>query len=122
MSHYVDGFVIPIRKSRVGEYRKMANLGCKLWMEYGALAYYETIGDDYPKWGVTFPKLCKLKTGETVIFAFIIFKSKAHRNSVNAKVMKDPRMNMEGMKMPFDMKRFAVAGCKTLVSASRQVA
>jgi uncharacterized protein YbaA (DUF1428 family) len=122
MSHYVDGFVIPIRKSRVKEYRKMATLGRKVWMEYGALAYYETIGDDYPQWGITFPKLCKLKTGETVIFAFIIFKSKAHRNSVNAKVMKDPRMNMEGMKMPFDMKRFAVAGCKTLVSASGQLA
>lgn len=117
MANYVDGFIIPIKKSNIKAYKKMASLGCKLWMEYGALDYYECIGDDWVKWGWTFPKMCKLKSNETVIFAFIIFKSKAQRNQVNAKVMKDPRMKIDGVKMPFDMKRFSVGGFKTLVAA-----
>ena len=118
MSRYVDGFVIPIKKKNLKVYKKMAALGCKLWTEYGALDYYECVGDDLKvKWGWTFPKMCKLKSDETAIFAFIVFKSKAHRNQVNAKVMKDPRMNMDGVKMPFDMKRFAVGGFKVVVQA-----
>lgn len=118
MAHYVDGFVIPIKKKNVKAYKKMAALGCKLWMEHGALDYYECIGDDLKvQWGWTFPKMCKLKPDETAVFAFIVFKSKADRNRINAKVMKDPRMNMEGIKMPFDMKRFAVGGFKALVQA-----
>lgn len=118
MSKYVDGFIIPIKKTNLKPYKKMASLGCKLWMEHGALDYYECIGDDLNvPWGWTFPKMCKLKSGETVVFAFIVFKSKAHRNKVNAKVMKDPRMKMDGVKMPFDMKRFSVGGFKTLVVA-----
>lgn len=118
MSQYVDGFVIPIKKKNLKAYKKMASLGCKLWMEYGALNYYECVGDDLKvQWGWTFPKMCKLKSDETAIFAYIVFKSKAHRNEVNAKVIKDPRMNMDGVKMPFDMKRFAMGGFKVLVKA-----
>ncbi|MEK6773548.1 MAG: DUF1428 domain-containing protein [Bdellovibrionota bacterium] len=114
---YVDGYVIPIKKKNIKAYRKMATLGCKIWMEHGALDYYECIGDDFAKWGWGFPKMCKLKTGETVIFAFIVYKSKVHRNKINAKVMKDPRMKMDGVTMPFDMKRFSMAGFKTVVQA-----
>ena len=96
----------------------MATLGCKMWMKHGALDYYECTGDDLNvKWGWTFPKMCKLKSDETAIFAFIVYKSKAHRNKVNAKVMSDPMMKMDGMKMPFDMKRFAMGGFKVLVKA-----
>jgi uncharacterized protein YbaA (DUF1428 family) len=117
MSKYVDGFVIPIKKKDMKAYRKMAAMGRKLWMEYGALDYYECVGDDLKvQWGWTFPKMCKLKSGETVIFAFIVYKSKSHRNQVNAKVMKDPRMKMEGVEMPFDMKRFSMGGFKTIVA------
>lgn len=116
MGSYVDGFVIPIKKKNITAYKKMAKLGCKLWMEYGAVSYFECAGDDINvPWGLTFPKMCKLKSDETLIFAFIIFKSKAHRNKVNAQVMKDPRMNMEGQKMPFDVKRFAMGGFKAIV-------
>ena len=115
---YVDGFVIPIKKKNIPAYKRMAKLGCKVWMEHGALDYYECIGDDLKvAWGWTFPRMCKLKAGETAIFAFIVYKSKAHRNQVNAKVMKDPRMTMEGAKMPFDEKRFAMGGFKVVVQA-----
>jgi uncharacterized protein YbaA (DUF1428 family) len=118
MSTYVDGFVIPIKNKNVKSYKKMAAMGCKMWMKHGALDYFECLGDDLKiKWGWTFPKMCKLKTGETVVFAFIVYKSKAHRNQVNKKVMSDPNMKMEGVKMPFDMKRFAMGGFKTLVQA-----
>jgi len=116
MARYVDGFVIPIKKKNLKVYKKMAAMGCKLWMKYGALEYYECIGDELKaEWGLPFAKMCKLKTGETAIFAFIVYKSKAHRNQVNKKVMKDPAMNMAGMKMPFDMKRFAMGGFKVLL-------
>lgn len=118
MATYVDGFVIVMKKKNEKTYKKMAALGCKVWMEYGALDYYECVGDDLQtKWGWTFPKMCKLKADETVVFSFIVYKSKAHRNQVNKMVMKDPRMKMEGMKMPFDMKRFAMGGFKTIVQA-----
>lgn len=118
MSKYIDGYIIPINKKNTKAYKKMATMGCKIWMEHGALDYYECIGDDLKvKWGWTFPKMCKLKSNETVVFAFIIYKSKTHRNQVNAKVMKDPRMKMDGVKIPFDMKRFAMGGFKALVEA-----
>lgn len=117
MPKYVDGFVIPLKKKNLVAYKKMASLGKKVWMEYGALDYYECVADDFTKWGWTFPKMCKLKKGETIIFAFVIYKSKAQRDSINKKVMLDPRMKMEGVKMPFDMKRFATAGCKVIVSS-----
>ena len=118
MSSYVDGFIIPIKKKNVKTYRKIALLGCKVWMEYGALSYYECVGEDLKtKWGWTFPQMCKLKPDETAIFAFIVYRSKAHRNKVNSMIMKDPRMNMEGVKMPFDMKRFAAGGFSVLVQS-----
>lgn len=120
MSKYVDGYVIPVKKSKVKAYTKMAQIGRKVWMEYGALDYYECVGAQLtnPWGGIPFPKLCKLKPDETVIFAFIIYKSKAHRDKVVAKVHKDKRMQPEyykDMEMPFDMKRFTVGEFKTLV-------
>ena len=118
MAHYVDGFLIPIKKKNVANYKKMARLSCKVWMEHGALAYYESVGDDLKSpWGLPFGKLCKLKTDETAVFAFIVFKSKANRNSVNKKVMKDPRMDPAKFKtMPFDMKKMSVGGFKVIVA------
>lgn len=116
MSQYVDCYIIPIKNKNLKAYVKMAKLGCKLWIEHGALDYYECIGDDLNvKWGLPFPKLCNLKKDETLIFAYVIFKSKKHRNSVNTKVHSDPRMKMDGVQMPFDMKRFTIGGFKTLV-------
>lgn len=116
MGHYIDGYVIPMKKKNVKAYKKMASMGYKIWMKHGALHYYECIGDDLKvKWGLTFPKMCKLKSDETVAFSFIVYKSKAHRKSVNAKVMKDPLMQMQGFEIPFDMKKFAVGGFKAIV-------
>src|SRR5437868_10803364 len=118
MAKYVDGFIIPIKKKNLTAYKKMAKLGCKIWMEHGALDYYECVGDTLKvPWGLTFPKMCKLKSDETLIFAFVIYKSKAHRNQVNKKVQEDPRMDMGGVKMPFDMKRFAAGGFSVVVEA-----
>lgn len=120
---YVDGFVLVIPKKNIGVYRKMAQMAGKVWKKYGALEYFECIGDDLnPKMGEmkcsTFPKMAKLKKGETIWFSFIVYNSKKHRNQVNAKVMKDPMMNEDAWKdkpMPFDMKRVAYAGFKTMV-------
>ncbi len=119
MARYVDGFIIPIKKKDLKAYKKMATIGCKVWMDHGALDYYECVGEslDTP-YGIPFSKLCKLKPNETVIFAFVIYKSKAHAAQVNKKVHKDPRMNPEKFTaMPFDMKRFTVGKFETLVRA-----
>jgi uncharacterized protein YbaA (DUF1428 family) len=119
MAKYVDGFVIPIKKTKLKAYKKMASVGAKVWMDHGALDYYECVGDDLksPWGGIPFPKLCKLKANETVIFAFIVFESKAHRKRVNAAVHKDPRMDPEQFdnQMPMDMTRFTVGGFKVLM-------
>jgi uncharacterized protein YbaA (DUF1428 family) len=117
---YVDGFVIPIPKKNVAAYRKIARLAGKVWMEHGALQYVECIGDDLNVKMITatFPKLVKLKPGETVAFSWIRFKSRAHRNRVNAKVMKDPRLDAMmsgGMPMPFDTKRMSYGGFESIV-------
>jgi len=118
MGHYVDGFVIPIKKRNLKAYRKMALLGCKVWMEHGALSYYECVGEDLKiPWGLTFPRMCKLKPDETAIFSFILYKSKAHRNKVTSAVMKDPRMNPESVKIPYDMKRLASGGFSVIVQS-----
>lgn len=92
-------------------------MGRKVWMEYGALDYYECVGANLQSpWGLPFQKLCKLKPSETLIFAFIVYKSKAHRNQITKKVMKDPRMSEEQFQtMPFDMKRFTTGEFKTLL-------
>lgn len=118
MAKYVDGFVIPVPKDNVAEYKRMAVWGRKVWMKHGALQYFECIGDDLdvkPGCGKGFPKGMRLKPGETVIFAFVIYASKAHRDAVNAKVMQDPSMNKMPKKMPFDVKRFMQGGFRTIV-------
>lgn len=97
----------------------MASWGKRVWMKHGALSYYETVVDDFSKYGLGFKKMCKLKSDETAIFAFIVYKSKAHRNQVNKKVMVEMDKAGEPPKMPFDMKRFSMAGCKVLVNSKR---
>jgi uncharacterized protein YbaA (DUF1428 family) len=115
---YVDGFVIPVPKKKVAPYRKLALWGRKLWMKHGALQYFECVGDDLqPKFGLPFPKLLKLKPGETAMFSFIIFKSRAHRDKVNALVMKDPSMQGPPPEMPFDMRKMAYGGFQAIVEA-----
>ncbi len=95
MDGYVDGFVLPVAKKNMQAYKKMAQVGGKTWLKHGALQYFECVGDDLnAKWStIQFTKMAKAKPGEQVVFSFITFKSKAHRDSVNAKVMKDPIMN-----------------------------
>ena len=118
---YVDGFVLPIPKRHVQTYRRIAQRAGKLWREHGALEYRECVGDDLKtKMGIAFPRLAKVKRGETVCFSWIVYKSRAHRDRVNAKVMKDPRMAKmmsEPMLAAFDMKRMAYGGFKVLVDA-----
>ena len=115
---YVDGYVLPVPIKNLAAYRRMARLGAKIWREHGALEYRECVGDDLNvKWGTTFPRNLKLKRGETVVFSWIVFKSRAHRDRVNAKVMKDPRLNMvDPTDMPFDHKRMVYGGFKILVA------
>jgi uncharacterized protein YbaA (DUF1428 family) len=118
MARYVDGFVMPLPKKNLEAYRRIAKQGARIWREHGALEYYECVGDDLKvKWGRTFPRQLSLKPGETVIFSWIVYKSRAHRDRVNAKVMKDPRMNTPEMQkaMPFDMKRMCYGGFDVLV-------
>ena len=126
MAKYVDGFVFVVPKNRLAEYRRMAQVGKKLWMKYGALDYKECIGDDlHPKvmGGMKlrlFSEMSRARSGDAVWFSFIVFKSKKHRDAVNAKVMKDPMMNDPKWKdkpMPFDMKRFAYGGFRVIVDA-----
>src|SRR5262245_14557794 len=115
---YVDGFVIPIPKKNVSTYRRLANKAGRIWMEQGALQFCECVGDELkPHCGVGFPRQLKLKRGETVLFSWIVFKSLADRNRVNARVMKDPRMNemMDPNDMPFDPERMLYGGFKALV-------
>jgi uncharacterized protein YbaA (DUF1428 family) len=128
---YVDGFVIPIQKKNIKAYKKMALLGGKMWMKHGALQYWECVGNDLnvsmnpekPKEKANlFGKKFNLKNNETVLFSFIIYKSKAHRDEVNKKVMKDPAMNMEGFDMkdmPFDVKKMLYAGFKPIVEKKK---
>ena len=115
---YVDGFVLPVPKKKLQAYRRMAQKACKVWREHGALDYKECAGDDLKvKMGVPFPRVAKVRPGETVVFAYILYKSRAHRDRVNAKVMKDPRIAgmCDPKDMPFDVKRMAYGGFKVLV-------
>ncbi|MEP6920325.1 MAG: DUF1428 domain-containing protein [bacterium] len=115
---YVDGFVLPVPEKNIAAYRSMAQLAGKIWREHGALQYIEAAGDDLEvKFGLPFTKAVKTKPGEMVVISFIVFKSRAHRDKVNAKVMKDPRMAkmMEKGPMPFDVKQMVYGGFKTLV-------
>jgi uncharacterized protein YbaA (DUF1428 family) len=117
---YIDGFVIPMPKKGVAEYKRISTKAGKVWMEHGALAYVESVGDDVKtKFGLPFPKLAKIKKGEVVLFSYIVFKSRAHRDRVNAKVMKDPRLNAmmsDPKQMPFDVKRMSYGGFKAIVN------
>lgn len=118
--HYVDGFVIAIPKKNVKAYFAMAQKASKIWREHGALEYCECVGDDLNvKMGLPFPRLAKLKAGETAVFSWIVYKSRSHRDKVNANVMKDPRLNgmCDEKSMPFDMKRMAYGGFKVVVNA-----
>jgi len=115
---YVDGFVLVVPTKNLATYKKMATVGKKVWRKYGALEYVEAVGDDLDKkFGVSFNKLVKAKRGETVIFSWIVYKSRAHRDQVNKKVMSDPEIkkSMEKGPMPFDVKRMAYGGFKFLV-------
>ncbi len=115
---YVDGFVVPVPKNKLEVYRQMAKKASKVWMEHGALDYKECVADDV-KVGkrTSFPQSVKLKSGETVVFAYIVYKSRAHRDSVNKKVMKDPRLMAmcDPKNPPFDMKRMFFGGFKVIV-------
>jgi uncharacterized protein YbaA (DUF1428 family) len=117
---YVDGFVLPVPKRNLKAYVRMAAKAGKIWRKYGALDYKECAGDDLKvKMGVPFPRQMKVKPGETVVFSYIVYKSRAHRDRVNAKVMKDPQIqNMCDPKdTPFDVKRMVYGGFKVLVDA-----
>jgi uncharacterized protein YbaA (DUF1428 family) len=117
MPSYVDGFVIPVPKRKVDAYRRQARKAAKIWREHGALEVRECIADDVPMGKVTsFPRSVKRKPSETVVFSWIVFKSRAHRDRVNAKVMKDPRLaGMDPKDMPFDAKRMIYGGFKVVV-------
>ena len=120
MSTYVDGYVIPIANNKVAAYKKMAKMGCKVWMKHGALSYFECVADDTKApYSMNFPTLCKIKKNETLIFAFIVFKSKAHRNKVNALVHKEfsQMPGAQNFSMPFDVSKMAFGGFKTLVQS-----
>jgi uncharacterized protein YbaA (DUF1428 family) len=113
---YVDGFLLPVPKKNLAAYKKLAWLGAKIWKKHGALEFMECVGDDLNlKWALPFPKVVKPKAGETIMFSFIVYKSKAHRKQVNTKVMKDPAMGTMPKKMPFDMKRMCAGGFQAIV-------
>ena len=115
---YVDGFVIPLPKKNLAAYRKIARKAGKVWREHGALDYREFVADDAPMGKITsFPRSVKMKPAETVIFSFIVYKSRKHRDAVNAKVMKDKRLAkfMQPGAMPFDARRMIIGGFKSIV-------
>lgn len=118
MSKYADVYLLPILEENVAAYKKMANAAGKIFVKHGALKYREYLASDLDMEGVVpFPKIIKLKPGETIIYAAVEFKSESHRNSVMKKIMADPEMNamMEGKKPPFDYRRMVYGGFKVLV-------
>jgi uncharacterized protein YbaA (DUF1428 family) len=117
-ARYVDGFVLAVPKKKIAAYRRMAQKGGRIWREHGALEFRECQGEDLRvRMGVGFPKVARARAGETVFFSWIAFRSRAHRDRVNAAVMKDERLAkmMEGQPMPFDVKRMAYGGFSILV-------
>ena len=118
-SRYVDGFVLPIPKRNLAKYRRVATTAGKIWMKHGALEYRECVGDDMNiKMVLNFPKLARIKRGEMVVFSWIAYRNRAHRDRVNGLVMKDPAIaRMMNMASIFDMKRMAYGGFKVLVNA-----
>jgi uncharacterized protein YbaA (DUF1428 family) len=118
MPNYVDGFVVPVPKKKLPAYIRMARKASKIWKESGALDYKECVGDDLNiKFCLPFPKGIKSKPGETIVFAYIVYKSRAHRDKVNARVMKDSRIAeiCDSKDMPFDCKRMLYGGFKAVV-------
>jgi uncharacterized protein YbaA (DUF1428 family) len=116
---YVDGYVLPVPKKNLRAYVRLARIGEKMWRKHGALDYKECIGDDLrAPWGTPFTRVMKLKPGETAVFSYIVYKSRAHRDRVNAKVAKE--MTKVGMPktMPFDVKRMVYGGFKVAVGGS----
>jgi uncharacterized protein YbaA (DUF1428 family) len=117
----VDGYVLPLPKKNISAYKRAATAGAKAWIKAGALEYREAIGEDLkPKFGLPFPKLVKPKAGETIVFAWIVFKSRKHRDQVNARVMKDAEMasSMDHDNPPFDFKRMSYGGFDIIVDAT----
>ncbi len=117
---YVDGFVIPVPTKNIPAYRRISQRASKVWKEHGALEYRECVGDDLKgQMGFPFPAMTKAKRNETVVFAWIVYKSRAHRDAVNAKVMKDPRIAdmLKNEAMPFDVNRMSYGGFKVIVDA-----
>ena len=115
---YVDGFVLPVPKKKLAAYRRMATKAGKIWREHGALEYHECVADDVkPGKSTSFPQAVKLKPGEVVLFSWIVYKSRAQRDSVNKKVMSDPRLAdmMDPKKLPFDGRRMFWGGFKPLI-------
>ena len=120
MPQYVDGFVLPVPKRNLDAYRRVARKAGKIWREHGALDYKECVAEDVKKGKVTsFPQSVDLKRGETVVFAWIVYRSRAHRDAVNKKVMADPRMTkmMEPMDDIMDSKRMVYGGFEVIVDA-----
>jgi uncharacterized protein YbaA (DUF1428 family) len=119
MPLYVDGYVVPVPKRKVEAYRRIAAKAGKVWREHGALEFRECVGDDLAVKGlVPFPRLARVKPGETVFFSWVVYRSRAHRDRVNRKVMKDPRIaKMSEQPAPADMRRMAYGGFKVLVDA-----
>ena len=115
---YVDGYILPLPKKNLQAYRRMAQEAGKVWLKHGALDYKECVGDDLKtKWGIPFPRMMKLKPGEVVVFSYVVFKSRDHRDRVNAKVMKEMAETCGTKEMPFDVKRMVYGGFKILVDA-----
>jgi uncharacterized protein YbaA (DUF1428 family) len=115
---YVDGYVLPVPKKNMKAYLRMARMGKAAWLKHGALDYKECVGDDLEvKWGTPFSRMLKLKRGETVVFSYVVYKSRAHRDRVNAKVMKDMEAMGAPKDMPFDVKRMVYGGFKVLVGS-----
>jgi uncharacterized protein YbaA (DUF1428 family) len=113
---YVDGFILPVPKKNLATYRKMAKLAGKVWREHGALDYVECVADDVKPGKVTsFPQSVKLQKNETVIFSYVVYKSRAARNRCMKKVMADPRLKLDMKNMPFDGKRMFWGGFKKIV-------
>jgi len=115
---YVDGFVVPVPKRKLQAYRRMSRQTGKIWREHGALDFVECVADDV-KWGkrTSFPRSVKRKRGETVVFSWILYKSRSHRDRVNARAMKDKRLApmMDLKALPFDAKRMIYGGFKVMV-------
>ncbi|MDV6344865.1 MULTISPECIES: DUF1428 domain-containing protein [unclassified Nitrosomonas] len=120
MSNYVDGFVIPLPKDKINDYKRMAEQASQIWKEHGALDYWECIGDDLEvKDMISFMKIANAGPDDTVVFAWIVFESREHRDAVNARVMADPRLKemCDPANQLFDYKKMAYGGFKTLVHA-----